>query len=524
MFWSCYHNDAQPSSTNSRRGECGEADVTNAGSSLLSMSGPESLPTANEAADSSSQPQPSLTVNALEERLPELTTKDSHSLGVTLARWFNSLSVEERNQATFDVHGVNDIATETPDLQCRFLWQMDEILTSLKFHPNLPTDAYRLAEQKSMAYVHNPALKLSFLRAVEFADAHLAAERYIRFYNFKNLLFGPDCLVRDLTWNDLCPADQQAYEKGYLQLLPERDSSNRLICVYFPNLDDYDDATQFGRLLFYNCTNTSSTWESERKGIIVIVWVLGQVNIKKFVTKNYLPVTGHMDNAMPYKLACLHLCYNDSLFNAAWKYLFDFTRDPVKKARCRCHVGTPQEVLYELMTFGIPSKAIPITDTGELQVNWHLMLLEMKQRAEAHVRSGHNSESTTFILVPSNQDVLFGRGRRIQSFPGNIRLKVTVEELLPEYETLDKEGKTKLAERIVLAVKEGGARFLSQEKGAWTETTDDLARLKVAQLFRNRRKTSTSSGDNAASTTEKKYADTVDGACPLGLFKKPKTN
>ncbi|KAG7358589.1 hypothetical protein IV203_015178 [Nitzschia inconspicua] len=486
MFWSCYHNDAQPSSTNSRRGECGEADATNAGSSLLSMSGPESLPTANEAADNSSQPQPSLTVNALEERLPELTTKDSHSLGATLARWFNSLSVEERNQATFDVHGVNDITTETPDLQCRFLWQMDEILTSLKFHPNLPTDAYRLAEQKSMAYVHNPALKLSFLRAVEFADAHLAAERYIRFYNFKNLLFGPDCLVRDLTWNDLCPADQQAYEKGYLQLLPERDSSNRLICVYFSNLDDYDDATQFGRLLFYNCTNTSSTWESERKGIIVIVWVLGEVNMKKFVTKNYLPVTGHMDNAMPYKLACLHLCYNDSLFNAA--------------------------------------KAIPITDAGELQVNWHLMLLEMKQRAEAHVRSGHNSESTTFILVPSNQDVLFGRGRRIQSFPGNIRLKVTVEELLPEYETLDKDGKTKLAERIVVAVKEGGARFLSQEKGAWTETTDDLARLKVAQLFRNRRKTSTSSGDNAASTTEKKYADTVDGACPLGLFKKPKTN
>lgn len=121
---------------------------------------------------------------------------------------------------------------------------MNAFLDFLRFDPRLPTESFRLAEQQSMAYVHNPVLKLRFLRATGFSDPKLAAETYIRFYNFKKMLFGPDLLVHDITWDRLSEADQKAFLKGYVQFPPERDSTDRQITMYFPNLEDYDSSKQ----------------------------------------------------------------------------------------------------------------------------------------------------------------------------------------------------------------------------------------------------------------------------------------
>lgn len=166
------------------------------------------------------------------------------------------------------------------------------------------------------------------------------------------------------------------------------------------------------------------------------------------------------------------------------------------------------------------------TNIGMIHVKQHFENMEMKKIAEKLGGDHNNMESPTLIMLPFRKDVVFGKGRRFQNHPGNMRLKLMVDELLPQYETLDKEAKTVLADRIVRVVKREGTRFLSQENDFWMETTDDSARYKVAQLFRNRRKVAAKSTDKEASSDTnptKKCTKPSGGGSPV-KSKKHKRN
>ena len=72
---------------------------------------------------------------------------------------------------------------------------------------------------------------------------------------------------------------------------------------------------------------------------------------------------------------------------------------------------------------------------------------------------------------------------------GNTKLQFLVDQTLPRYDSCKKRAdKIKLSQEIVDEVKALGGRFLSQESGVWIEVSDDISRLKVSTLFRNRRK------------------------------------
>lgn len=252
-------------------------------------------------------------------------------------------------------------------------------------------------------------------------------------------------------------------------------------------------------------------------GTVNVMYALGKIDLAKFVRKSNVQVLQRMDDSMPHKAASFHFCFNDPLFQAAWRYLFDFTAEPEKRARCRCHVGTHQEVTYELMTYGIPKEALPVTDDGKIKTKLHLELLEMKLTIE-ELEASSNFTGQTFVLFPSRKDVLFGKGRRFQNHPGNMNLKHRVDDMLASYESLDKPGKTEFADRIVRTLKAEGVHFLSQDNGVWMETTDDIARSKVAQMFRNRRKilSKKMSGESTTSSGEARKSP-IDAEMAVGM-------
>ncbi|KAL3910325.1 MAG: hypothetical protein SGILL_007735, partial [Bacillariaceae sp.] len=313
-------------------------------------------------------------------------------------------------------------------------------------------------------------------------------------------IFGTEKLVKNITIDDLTPADQAAFQKGYLQRSQQRDRSDRPIVTFFPNLEDYDSLDQLGRIMFYFGMFALAEKEAETRGAVMLVYALGKVDLAKFVRKRNIQVLQRMDDALPHKSASFHFCFNDKLFHSAWRYVFDFGSDPEKRARCRCHVGTHQEVLYELMTFGIPHDAVPISEDGKIKTKLLLELLDMKQVIEERTSSMSAEVARTYVLFPSRKDVLFGKGRRLQSHPGNISLKHRVDDMLSSYESLNKQGKTDLADTVVDTLKAKGGRFLSQDNGVWMETTDEIARSKVAQMFRNRRKILAKSSSDVPST------------------------
>jgi hypothetical protein len=146
--------------------------------------------------------------------------------------------------------------------------------------------------------------------------------------------------------------------------------------------------------------------------------------------------------------------------------------------------GTHQECLYALMTYGIPSDLIPVTENGEIKRKNHLLWIKYRRALEQHEANG----AEELIEIPTNSDVLLGKGKPIQEHSGNMRLHLFVEDRFPRYEATTKKGKTELAKEVVQLIKSSPGRFLRIEKGVWVQVPDEVAREKVSHRFvRSRR-------------------------------------
>jgi len=97
--------------------------------------------------------------------------------------------------------------------------------------------------------------------------------------------------------------------------------------------------------------------------------------------------------------------------------------------------------------------------------------------------------SQRIYVEMDNLDVLMGRGGRSNHHEGNNIYRRRVLELQPRYKTLSHKEKTKCSADVVKWVKEGGGRFLRQDKTRedgrqWYIVPDSIARNKVAQALR----------------------------------------
>ncbi|KAL3934928.1 MAG: hypothetical protein SGARI_003177 [Bacillariaceae sp.] len=161
--------------------------------------------------------------------------------------------MEERDKANLELHGVvsDQFTTKEVDplLKKEALQYFDECLDICKFDPYLPTEAYRLAESLSPEYVQRTDLRIKFLALVEYKDVKAAAERFIRYFDFKSKMFGPSRLCKDITFDDLPVEDQKAFKKGYIQVSPHRDRGDRVVVAFFTNMEDYDSLEQLKRVM-----------------------------------------------------------------------------------------------------------------------------------------------------------------------------------------------------------------------------------------------------------------------------------
>jgi hypothetical protein len=92
------------------------------------------------------------------------------------------------------------------------------------------------------------------------------------------------------------------------------------------------------------------------------------------------------------------------------------------------------------------------------------------------------------IELPLASDVLLSKGKPIQEHTGNLRLHAIGEECYNRYHSSHKLEKTALTTGVVFAVKRASGRFRSKESGVWIEVDNAVAREKVSNLFRSRRK------------------------------------
>jgi hypothetical protein len=165
------------------------------------------------------------------------------------------------------------------------------------------------------------------------------------------------------------------------------------------------------------------------------------------------------------------------------------------------------------MTFGIPTKVLPVTDQGEADWQYHYDWISSRKSIEAKNLQAKDkqiipSDGTTkddCIDVPRPFDVLMGTDKLTHLHTGNMRYKFLIDEYQERYDIcVTRIDKTIITSAIVMKVKEFGGRFLLRKKGEtnWSEADDSLAREKVANAFRGRRKTAIARSKRIVNSTD----------------------
>lgn len=162
-------------------------------------------------------------VKIINTTMPEKV--ESSFVDSLIAKQMSSLTMDQREQTYYDIHGISN-NKETPELIQQSHLEMETQLSIMA-----EAAAYRKAEELNPTYVRDDQFRLKFLRADRF-DAKKAALRMARHFEAKLDLFGESKLCEDITQNDLTPGDMDALVTG-VGHLPIRDSTGRLVRISF---------------------------------------------------------------------------------------------------------------------------------------------------------------------------------------------------------------------------------------------------------------------------------------------------
>ena len=163
------------------------------------------------------------------------------------------------------------------------------------------------------------------------------------------------------------------------------------------------------------------------------------------------------------------------------------------------------EIQYSLMTFGIPTHALPLNMDGTLDVARSCQQIYAGEPQPTYKPSGTSAaamvtiqeeeakddDSTTTTMIvqfPRPNDVLCGRGGPYQSYGGNLRLTKIADAYREKYQRAERFEKMCIAADVVKLVQASGVRFLKRTPPlGWTVVADTEAREKVGNNLRRPR-------------------------------------
>ena len=157
-------------------------------------------------------------------------------------------------------------------------------------------------------------------------------------------------------------------------------------------------------------------------------------------------------------------------------------------------LGTVVELLYAVSSYGISTDILPLDENGRVMDGSFLHELSEQRKLEEKIRQ--QKSSSLIIEYPIQRDVLLGRGRQFQDFPGNIRLMQLVKHRGKDYDEANKGGKSVYITEIVHTIHQMGGRFLKKttasKDGAviflWEEADIATAHKKVNNCFQSRKR------------------------------------
>ena len=138
------------------------------------------------------------------------------------------ISKKERDKALADVHGILNISSLSNDTKAQQLGFLDEAIAKTRIKP-----AYQLAKMQSPGFVADRKFRLQFLIAESF-DPQAAADRLVKHFESKMILFGSQRLTKELTLKDLDGGDRKCLEQGMVQRVVSGDHAGRVVVSCWP--------------------------------------------------------------------------------------------------------------------------------------------------------------------------------------------------------------------------------------------------------------------------------------------------
>mmetsp|Transcript_31817 Transcript_31817/g.77244 ORF Transcript_31817/g.77244 Transcript_31817/m.77244 type:complete len:627 (+) Transcript_31817:230-2110(+) len=444
-----------------------------------------------------------------------------------IAKELTAMSLNERERAFEDIHGVSSEVVETPELISTKLLELEDALDGLERQYPEPYDEvgmtanqlrrrlesiprpvyfnppktlsvetlrpYRLAKKLNHEYITSSRLRLQFLRCESF-DVQPAAARMMKFFQGKYHFFGAETLGRPLFYSDLSDDAKKVLEHGAFQLLEQRDSVGRCVLFdLFPIVSSPSGTLPLGgiaRAIIYVVLAAVEDELTQRNGLVLIQYYIGQLTLVEShqVAHDLDPAFVHLIKEgssiwqwLPLHFAACHQCINAFFLRTLSKLLM-LDSGRTRRIRTRSHHGSHNEVQYSLMSFGLPVDIFPLTYDGAVKVTQQAKWITRRKIRDREIQQ---NRAFCGVELPSRDDILFGRGRKYQFHPGNNKMRVLVRELYPQYSQLSKLQKVEMAWTVTMELKKT-CRFLKQDagNGYWMPVPDDEAQKKVAVAFR----------------------------------------
>ncbi|CAJ1948893.1 unnamed protein product [Cylindrotheca closterium] len=385
----------------------------------------------------------------------------------------NELTFEERQRQQEVLHGVDEKIAEEATFIHSTLHELDNHLVRIK-----RGSAYEMAERMDAAYVSAWPFRVMFLRSNQY-DTRATADQLLRFFEVKKKLFGAEKMVKDITLEDLNEDDRTSLSSGWLQLLG-KDRSNRVVCCQFPGHRTFKDLRNELRAKFYFMMTLLKNKETQLRGVVHVLYA-----IEEF--KDRTNGMGFVENvqvalAIPVHNASVHLCSSD-VGQYATCYMAVKVMPAKLRSRLKVHFGSHLECQYRLSTYGI---SMQLHSSGQMMNMDHRKQLFPQAMPVTSI----GSQSSSLITQPSANDVIYtGAGKSNNA--GNQHLRTLVLKYSPAYDAGNNETKRNGINAIIDEIERNGGRFLqyaNEEESVWGPVPKEEVRLKIAQMFRNRRR------------------------------------
>ena len=237
----------------------------------------------------------------------------------------------------------------------------------------------------------------------------------------------------------------------------------------------------------------SKNEQTQKHGCVTICYFLGHGQGPNYRLDHRWTLS-KLSQILPVRVAAIHLCYD----NRIWMPVHAFIKISLNiftRVRLRTHYGNHEDCLASLQGHGIPRGVLPVQAGGVLT-----NAAEYRNFLEQHRKKERLSNPPrAIIMVPSPNDVLFGKGSPVQNHIGNKKLRRLVLDCQKSYEKAEKGTKLMVAQEIVDIVLESSGRFLKASEDiidentasgygcTWINVDNDSARTKVSAMFRTLR-------------------------------------